>query len=104
MTLKFTHPLFGHNRPEFTSHFYQRYAERIFGIAESGSKAWAKFNGNKIIQDFYGRFPKCEILLDMHKQEYYEQKYGKDLRFLKHNRYIFVVRDFRRIVTVYKID
>ena len=103
-----THKLFGHNTPRLSNHTFQRYAERVFNVDDSKSITWAKDKNNRIrvVKDFYGRLPKCEIIntnkLDVDSINYFQSRYGNDVIFLKHNKYVFVVREYKIIVTVFK--
>jgi hypothetical protein len=98
--------LFGNNKPQFTIHFYQRYAERVFNVANKDAPSWAKHRINviKIIKDFYNRFPKMNLINASDKSDYYKNMYGNDVIFLQHNKYIFVVREYKVVVTVYKLE
>lgn len=100
--LSYTHELFGHNKPELTGHFFQRYAERVFNVPEKSSESWARTNYNRIrvVKDFYNRLKKAIIIRDKDILDYYHKKYGGDIQFLKHNKYIFVIRDYRTVVTI----
>lgn len=104
--LSYTHELFGHNKPELTGHFFQRYAERVFNVPEKTSESWARVNHNRIriVKDFYSRLLKCKLLKlsEIENRDYYERKYGKDTVFLQNNNYVFVVRDYKAVVTVYR--
>jgi hypothetical protein len=103
-----THQLFGHNTPRLSNHTFQRYAERIFNVDDNKSLTWSKNKDNRIrvVKDFYGRLPKCEIIntnkLDADRMNYFQSRYGNDVVFLKHNKYVFVVREFKIVVTVFK--
>jgi len=104
--LSYTHELFGHDKPELSGHFFQRYAERVFNVPEKSSEIWARTNFNRIriVKDFYDRLKKAVLVKNVNILDYYHQKYGKDIQFLKHNKYIFVVRDYKVVVTIFKED
>ena len=101
-----THILFGNNTPRLSNHAFQRYAERIFNVDEKNSDAWARNGTNRIrvVKDFYNRLPKCEIINTntLDNIDYYRSRYGNDVIFLKHNKYVFVVREYKVITTVFK--
>jgi hypothetical protein len=102
--LSFTHELFGHNKPELTKHFFQRYSERVFNVPEKSSESWSKVNYNRIriVRDFYDRLKKASLIKNENILNYYHEKYGKDVQFLKNNKYIFVIRDYKVIVTIFR--
>ena len=102
--LSFTHEVFGHNKPQLTGHFFQRYAERVFNVPETSSEIWARVNHNRIriVKDFYDRLKKAVRIKNENILKHYHDKYGKDVQFLKHNKYIFVVRDYKVIVTIFR--
>lgn len=98
------HFMFGYQGPSLTTHFLDRYAERIFNVPEKYSHSWSIANRKKLLDDFYNRL-KSTTLADVGGKhlEYLQKKYGTDIRFLKQNNIIFVVRGFRTLVTCFNI-
>jgi len=97
--------IFGNNKPQFTSHFLERYAERIFFVGKQYAYSWIKNNYDKFYKDLFYRLNNSEVLnLSTTKYNYVYKKYGNDVRFLKYKKFIFVVRDFKNIVTFMRED
>jgi len=92
--------IFGNNKPNFTSHFIKRYAERMFHVKERYADSWIKTNYNKFYTDLFSRLNKAEVInITNTKYFYIVNKYGKDVRFLKSGNFIFIIRNFKDIVT-----
>ena len=94
--------IFGYNKPIFTRHFLERYAMRLFNVPEKYVDSWLILNKHKIVSDTYKRLNKCDILkLDELKQEYLHKKYGNDVIALKNNNIVFIIREYKFLVTCF---
>lgn len=102
--MKKTHELFGNKAPILSNHCFKRYAERIYNVANDKSESWIKDPNNriKVIKDLHDRLSKMTLIKNNIISDYHFNKYGKDINFLQHNNYIFVVRQYKIIVTVFK--
>jgi hypothetical protein len=95
--------IFGNNKPIFTSHFIERYAERIFHVNSKFVKSWIKSNYSTFYKDLFFRLNNSELFEYKNtKYDYIRKKYGIDVRLLKTGKFMFVVRDFSNIVTFIK--
>jgi hypothetical protein len=95
--------IFGNNKPHFTHHFIHRYAERIFNVKPIHLDSWINLNYTKFYDDLFFRLTNSKIFdYDKTKYAYFSKKYGSDVRVLKHGKFMFVVRDFKNIVTFMK--
>lgn len=99
--MKSYHFLFGYIRPQYTTHFLQRYAERFYNVKKEDAVNWINFHKKRL--EITQRLYKAE-LYDEKNASKIREKYGGSLRFLRYKRVIFVIRDNRAIVTCYKLD
>jgi hypothetical protein len=96
--------IFGNNKPRFTTHFLERYAERIFHVKRDNASSWIKHNYNKFYTDLFHRLNNSVLYTHNNTEfSYISKKYGDDVRLLRYNQFIFVVRDFQNIVTFMRI-
>lgn len=97
--MKSFHFLFGYNKPKYTVHFLQRYAERFYNVKKENALSWINFHRKQF--EITNRLYQSELYDEQNSKEV-KKKYGNDIKFLKWKKIIFVVVNNDTIVTCYK--
>ena len=97
--MKQFHFLFGYNKPKYTVHFLERYAERFYNVKKENALSWIKFHDK--IREITSKIYNSKLYDEKNAKEILK-RYGMNVKFLLYKKTIFVVKNNIEIVTCYK--